>query len=229
MAGDQKQPEDDGPAGAPEWMVTFSDCMTLLLTFFVLLLSFSAFEEQLFEKLRVIYSRALTSISPITLEDRDALLELMPLVKREELDQGSEKPTAAQNPVENLRSETRPRQFHNRKVFMISSEKIFLGMGTHFSRRGREILSTMGDFMREVPHRVVISEHSIGSDESRPDLGLNRSWALLEYFSNEKRLDKDLFSIAQSTTVPQVEYEGSNVKDDDRQIEIVLLERSIYN
>ena len=35
---------DEAPAGAPEWMVTFADLMSLLLTFFVLLLSFSTTE-----------------------------------------------------------------------------------------------------------------------------------------------------------------------------------------
>jgi hypothetical protein len=35
---------DEVPAGAPEWMVTFADLMSLLLTFFVLLLSFSNME-----------------------------------------------------------------------------------------------------------------------------------------------------------------------------------------
>lgn len=34
-----------GPPGAPAWMVTFGDLMSLLLTFFVLLLSFSVMEE----------------------------------------------------------------------------------------------------------------------------------------------------------------------------------------
>lgn len=38
-------------AGAPTWMVTFADLMSLLLTFFVLLLSFSNMEVQEFKKL----------------------------------------------------------------------------------------------------------------------------------------------------------------------------------
>ena len=46
MAREKKQPEPEQQAGAPEWMVTFSDCMTLLLTFFVLLLSFSSFDDE---------------------------------------------------------------------------------------------------------------------------------------------------------------------------------------
>ena len=44
MAKSKKYIEPQEDRGAPEWMVTFSDCMTLLLTFFVLLLSFSSFD-----------------------------------------------------------------------------------------------------------------------------------------------------------------------------------------
>ncbi|MHC4104970.1 MAG: flagellar motor protein MotB, partial [Planctomycetota bacterium] len=46
MAREKKQVVEDEAPGAPEWMVTFSDCMTLLLTFFVLLLSFSSFDDK---------------------------------------------------------------------------------------------------------------------------------------------------------------------------------------
>ena len=37
----RKKQEDEGPAGAPEWIVTFSDMVSLLVTFFVMLMSFS--------------------------------------------------------------------------------------------------------------------------------------------------------------------------------------------
>ena len=39
-----EEPEESGSGGAPEWMVTFADLMSLLLTFFVLLLSFANME-----------------------------------------------------------------------------------------------------------------------------------------------------------------------------------------
>jgi chemotaxis protein MotB len=42
-------PEDEVKPGAPEWVVTFGDMMSLLLTFFVLLLSFSTMEAQKFK------------------------------------------------------------------------------------------------------------------------------------------------------------------------------------
>lgn len=40
----KKLPEDDGPE-VPEWIVTFSDMISLLVTFFVLIMTFSSMEE----------------------------------------------------------------------------------------------------------------------------------------------------------------------------------------
>ena len=42
-------PEDEIKPGAPEWVVTFGDMMSLLLTFFVMLLSFSTMEASKFK------------------------------------------------------------------------------------------------------------------------------------------------------------------------------------
>jgi len=44
-------PKKKGQAGAPTWIVTFADLMSLLLTFFVLLLSFSVMEVDKFKKI----------------------------------------------------------------------------------------------------------------------------------------------------------------------------------
>jgi len=41
----KKKPEDSGPPGAPEWVVTFTDMISLLVTFFVLLMTFSSLEQ----------------------------------------------------------------------------------------------------------------------------------------------------------------------------------------
>ena len=48
MAARKKKGDDE--AGAPAWIVTFSDLMSLLLTFFVLLLSFSTISENEFNE-----------------------------------------------------------------------------------------------------------------------------------------------------------------------------------
>ncbi len=48
MAGNRKRIEEDAPEGAPEWMTTYSDLVTLLLCFFVLLFSMAVIDKQKF-------------------------------------------------------------------------------------------------------------------------------------------------------------------------------------
>ena len=46
---DDEPPEDEVPPGAPAWVMTFADLMSLLMCFFVLLLSFSVIDQQKFK------------------------------------------------------------------------------------------------------------------------------------------------------------------------------------
>ena len=49
MPGKKRQ-EDEVEEGAPMWIVTYGDMMSLLLTFFILIVSFSSIQETKFEK-----------------------------------------------------------------------------------------------------------------------------------------------------------------------------------
>ncbi len=49
--GKRKEKGGSGGGGAPEWMTTYSDMVTLLLTFFVLLFSMATIDKQKFEEI----------------------------------------------------------------------------------------------------------------------------------------------------------------------------------
>ncbi len=234
MARERKQVEEDEAPGAPEWMVTFSDCMTLLLTFFVLLLSFSSFDDKVFRKLRVIFMDALPvpSTSQSKELSRDAVLPTEQIEMTPDLAEGSEKPTLLKGLDNNLREET-PADFRRRKVFSVSSEKIFWGNGALISAEGRRIMTTMASFLEEVPSRVVICENGPAGKGASEQLGLSRAWAVLEYLTSSQNLDKNWFSISAGSTLAQEglrndEPSRASLKS-ERTLEIVLLERSIYD
>ena len=227
--GRERQQEDEAP-GAPEWMVTFSDCMTLLLTFFVLLLSFSSFDERIFRKLRIIFSEHLPAVTSSVKEGKDAFLPVEQIEPTEDLGEGSEKPTLERGREDNLKEETKPSDFHSRKVFLISSNEIFWGKGTAISLQGRRILSTIGSFLKEAPSRVVVSENGREDKKGGKSFGLQRSWAVMEYLTTKRGLDKERFSISAAGTVGGLGGEASRpLPEAERVLEIVLLERSIYN
>ena len=53
MAKEKKQKESS--EGAPEWMVTFSDMTTLLLTFFVMLIAMANFDKVKYETVKATF------------------------------------------------------------------------------------------------------------------------------------------------------------------------------
>lgn len=221
MGRGEKNIEPENEPGAPEWMVTFSDCMTLLLTFFVLLLSFSSFDNRVFRRLKVIYSTGLTSIIPSRLSDRDALMYIPPIRHVSDLDQGSEKPTLEIKNEDGLLQTTPPFDFNRGIVFMLPSNRLFWGNGVAISTQGRHFIDTMAKFLSEVPHRIVICEHGPTNDQISDSLGLQRSWAVMNYLTTKENLDKRRFSISSVSTISR--------ENTGRTIEIVLLARNIYN
>ena len=232
MARARKQVEEDEAPGAPEWMVTFSDCMTLLLTFFVLLLSFSSFDDKVFRKLKIIFMDALPATSQSKEQSRDAVLPTQQIDMTPELREGSEKPTLLKGLDNNVREDT-PADFRSRKVFSISSEKVFWGKGALISAEGRRIMAKMASFLKEVPSRVVICENGPAGKGGAEQLGLSRAWAALEFLSSSQNLDRNWFSVSAGSTLAQggLRSDESSLASmkSERTLEIVLLERSIYD
>ena len=234
MVRTKKDTKPEGDQGAPEWMVTFSDCMTLLLTFFVLLLSFSSFDNRLFPSLKVVYSEALNSITPTPRRsDRDALLYLPPVKYVATIDKGSEKPTLTQSVRESLINEAQLVDPHRDVVFRIPSEKIFWGQGIALSPEGRQIMEIIASLIDNIPRRVVVGENGLKGDEGSEDFGLARAWAIIEYLTTRQSLDRGRFSISATTTLTQGSPGKSEPEaghsESERMVEIVLLQRSVYN
>jgi chemotaxis protein MotB len=227
MSPVRKKVESDESPGAPEWMVTFSDCMTLLLTFFVLLLSFSSFDIKIFRKMERALAEGLPSVGIPIAKDREAFRAVESIMHKEELDEGSEKPTLdgkiEANPIEVLDLP----DLHNLKVFITQSDNIFWGRGAAISLEGRQILSDIAVLLKTVPNRIVINENGPTEDtdqiNSGRDIGLERAWAAVEYLVAKQGLDKTRFSISAVSTVPARASQSSK-----RTFEIVILERSVY-
>jgi chemotaxis protein MotB len=228
MLRKKKQIRPDAAGGAPEWMVTFSDCMTLLLTFFVLLLTFSSFDEAIFERLKTTFAD-FPSVGAIPVEARDAFSPTRMVVHTSDISEGSEKPTSESGKQDGLKEETESLDFHGRKVFLVPSEKVFWAKGTAISRQGHQVLTVVAAYLKHMPGRVVVSENGPGDTTSEP-FGLPRAWAVVQYLVAEQNMDKSRFSISAATTLsPDSAQGGESGAGPERILEVVLLERSIYH
>ena len=226
----KKKSEPDEPGGAPEWMVTFSDCMTLLLTFFVLMLTYSSFDEKLFGNLRVIYSSAFTNISVVRRKRGDALLETPAVTHMRELDKGSGRPTSLDGLQAHLMAENESVDLDRGMALVIPSRALFWGNGKVFSSEGRQIMDLVALLLKRVSGRMVISETGPAGGPDSPDFGLARAWVVMEYLTKKQDLDRERFSISQTSSLGRGNAVGGSMpSDSERTVEVLFLERSVYN
>ncbi|HPC94873.1 MAG TPA: flagellar motor protein MotB [Sedimentisphaerales bacterium] len=230
--GKQKPQEDD--PGAPEWMVTFSDCMTLLLTFFVLLLSFSSFDNKVFQRMESAFAEGLSSIGLSVTRSKEAFLPTPRVMYNQEPEKGSEKPTVdgqyESNPSESLDF----LNFQDQKVFLVPSEDVFLGRGARISGHGRQMLTDVAALLMAIPNRVIVSEHALEAGQDDTDeIALNRAWTIAQFLTDGQGIAKTRMSITAAATVDAetLRHSGLTALNPgvSRVVEIVILERSTYN
>jgi len=233
MAIRPQKTEDEAP-GAPEWMVTFSDCMTLLLTFFVLLLSFSSFDDKVFPRMESAFAEGLSSVG-LSYGARKTAFNLAPKITHDQdVNAGSEQPVPDGQYESTPPTDLDFADFENRKVFLIPSDKIFLGRGSRISPGGRQLLGDLASLLEVVPNRVIVGEYALEDDGTSPGrLGLTRAWNATQLIIGHSNLDRLRFSISSAPTMDahSVRHSGlltANPKT-QRVVEIVILDRSVYH
>jgi len=213
-----KQEEEDGE-GAPLWIISFADMMSLLMAFFVMLSTFSGFGPAEAEKLQ---RTAKAILAPnyyggwYTPYPRMAMGAQTPAAGQ--LEKGSEKPTLEETQGKGLLKETPAGDFRSRKIFLIESSSVFWGVGTTLSAGGRDFLDTLASFVGKIPDRIVICEDGPGQDGQQ---GLVRAARVLNYLTG-KGISKDRCSVAVRGMSPDRSFQT------ERMLEIALLSASVY-
>jgi hypothetical protein len=179
--------DDDDAPEIGEWIVTFSDCMTLLLCFFVLLLTFSSFEEVEYQKLAGAFDyMSLHSIFPHKRAIKDSAVAPVP----REVDQVAVGADVAQEIADlieiprNLPEILAIDAYKDRRVFVVSSRKFFWGRGSVLTFKAKRWLALIAAFVDKVPCRVHVAENSA-------EQGLERSWAVLWFLTEKAGLPAD--------------------------------------
>lgn len=199
----QRRPQADD-AGGGNWMVTFSDCMTLLLTFFVMLLSFSSFDPRPTGRMGgVLREPSNPSVQQQKRIAMDSPVEPIE-TPTDQTEEGEETrssesldPTLKPRPPEDPLSAD---AYCDRRVLTIPSEVLFWGQGAQVTPKGKGILADVAAYLRLVPSQVVICE-TVAPDptSSRADAetqSLRRALAVLGHFTRTEQIGPERFSIS---------------------------------
>jgi hypothetical protein len=220
--GHAHKEEESHGEGSPLWMVSFSDCMTLLMSFFLVLATFSASGD------KGSYNKGGTGAGidkPSLAAGKKADSAVVPKAHNsEQPKQGSETATAAALAgigSSGGRANPKDAQSYARKVFLIPSANLFYGKSDVITSDGKQALKLIGQYVATVKARMVISE-SGPVEQGGGSMGLPRAMSIMRFLVSECALSKDRMCVSMSGTA------GGGVPGSQRKAEIALLERSVY-
>lgn len=178
------------PKGAPGWMATFSDLVTLLLTFFVLLLSMANFEkvkmEQAFGILNgssgIMTQPYSTPMSELNIVSRTSLRESV--TKTEEQVESQIKSMMQSNNIENMVSVVKTDKGLSVRIL---DSALFRKGSSELAPGAIPILEQILNIVKDSPYYLNIEGHTddSGDENLNWNLSTNRALSVLKYFTSQ--------------------------------------------
>lgn len=176
-------PRRASASGAPVWMLTYTDLMTLLLTFFIMLFSMSTIDEQrkhiTLGSVIGAFGHGDHGVDALTIKDTRKTVEPGPMENVDSLR------TIKDMLWEDLEGDVAFRSNKFIEVLSISDDVLFEPGSTTLSDRGKAILDRMLPVLTRLAHPVLLAGHaSVARDELRNftanlfETGPDFSWKL---------------------------------------------------
>lgn len=206
MTSKPLEDDDDSAAAIPEWVVTFGDMMSLLLTFFIMLVSLSEVKEkETYQALvdsmrrRFGYENAINSLEPGESRPRTseyAVLATTGRAKRADTATGGVPDPAPQGEKPKVRIVRPGRQTAVGAVVFFS-----VGSG-ELDNEAKRVLKAVAKQLRGKPQKIEIRGHvsaetaarAVRSGESM-DLGYQRSRIVLQHLVDEQGIELQRFRL----------------------------------
>lgn len=240
MARKKKQPE--AQPGAPLFMATYGDMVTLLLCFFVLLYSFSTLDVKKFEMLAASLQMAFhiqpggpSNSSPVSLKD-GALMQgrgEAPTPSEGHRSYSLQRVLAmVQEAIKSERLEDEIQIVENERGVAISmSEQILFGeTSAELNPEGARILYKIGAFFEGIPNFVAVEGHT---DNMTPTGSRYRdNWALsaaraatvAAYLDNAIGIDQSrLRAVGLGSSAPVVPNDSPAHRSLNRRVDLIIL------
>ena len=229
------------PAGAPTWVLTFGDMMSLLLCFFILLVAFADFEEgasqtkiaAVLESIR----EAFGGMPGQSGEMIDSHIDFHSLIKRLESIVKPEDPKNRGNSEEKgiQGKSVRLRRIRQGAEITIGGPIIFKPFEAKLTEEGKEVLGQIAEILRGHRNKVEIRGHA--AEEPRPadwtdgdamDLSYRRARFVAEELERSGVESRRIVLVAAGRNEPVTQgvYDPAKLAD-NRRVEIIVREALI--
>ncbi|WP_010651212.1 flagellar motor protein MotS [Oceanobacillus massiliensis] len=241
--------------GAPKWMVTYSDMVTLVLVFFILLFSMSQIDLTKFDTISESFRNRMIFDFSSSAVPLDNSADNLDQDEKDEMEPDSDTPTeevsdtvsssteddSLNKLVNNVESYMDEYDLNNvvsanrteRGVVLVLQESILFDSGeADILVEGQPFLDRIGTLLTDIPNNVKVEGHT----DSRPisnyrypsnwELSGARASSVVRYLIEENNLDVSRFStVGYADTKPLVPNTSEENWSQNRRVEIVILEK----
>lgn len=234
-----RKEKDSDEGGQPAWLITFSDLMTLLLTFFVLLVSMAVIDER--NKLVVLGSVSSTfgiasgGFNPISREKKSSKLEPGAMTEPDMV------------PIRDMLWEDTKDDLNfqeNRfvQILSINADILYEPGQSELSERGKQLLNRMVPLLSRIKYPILVAGHTanrrdeegkryqVDFDKTKVDstwpLSLARGQGVYRYFLQTGLSAERLSLEAFGAYHPRYSDRGADGRLLNRRVDIVLDKRN---
>ncbi len=226
--------EEEAVAGVPEWLVTFGDMMSLLLTFFIMLFSMSEIrQEQKYQAMLAAlhqtfgYDSAITSLAPGKNTPRNAAFEALASLGRAQRAHTMKGGAPVKAPVGDNKKVIAPRSDGDPTIAGV----VFFNEGdVILTKTDKKNLLVIAGRVAGMPQRVAIRGHTTNRPLSKDspykdhdDLAYARCKAV-EKFLVQQGIDRKRFRLEISAG-NELKYDGTDrvLQKENPRVEVLLL------
>ena len=232
--------EEEEPFSAPPWIVTFSDMIGLLTSFFIMLLTYSTKDRAEFRQLRGSLLGEFGLIADASSPDYDSMLTPEEALANNLRNDGLRR---ERSDLQKLKEGAQilvnkeggpPVQFERLSDggrLRIFTECPFPPAGSRLTNEAKKLLNEVADLMRLHDCKFVVVGHcwdEPGMDPASPqllDLARDRAIEVADYLAGVGRVPKSRLAIAaRGDADPLVPQHGEEAAGRNRRIEIVVLQ-----
>lgn len=236
--------EEEEPKGAPEWIVTFTDLTSLLVTFFVLLMTFSSFDETEREIMTI---KGLSMIGQKGIMRADKDPDMIPPPQRDRLiavdaERGADSPHKRPQAelLENMDEMGQRKDPDEIEVnFNVKRDGLLIGFGpdacfapgsARVERALAERLTQLAEVAQHYPNLLVVEGHTDALFQASPSyptpesLSLARAAAAAEVLLETSALSPKMLQIAGlGSKTPRNPADSALARTENRRVEVRIV------
>lgn len=228
--------EEDDAIGIPEWVVTFGDMMSLLLTFFIMLVSLSEIkEEETYQALvdsmqqQFGYARTLDALAPGESKPRQAAFTPLATTGRAKKKDTANGGVPQKAPVG---EEPKVRIVRPGSMTAVGSVVFFELGSSQLTTTGRAVLKNVASQLRGKPQKIEARGHvsaefaaRTGNSDEAMLLGIKRASAVRQYLVETEKLRANRFRIS-SAGDSEPMSNGQSATQNPR-VEVFMLDETV--